>query len=112
MLIPKKLSSIKKSALGFAFILLLLVIVYLVYVNFLADKIEIVKPLKIDVDTLAVPKIDPNMNDDFLNKSPYRDLKTDIDLEITAGKMGRPNPFQPIPFYFRNSQEEGEGTIE
>ena len=104
MLMQKKLTRSKKTALIFISLVLVIVISYLIYSNFLAEKIEIIKPLEVEVETLVVPKIQSDIEDDFLNKEPYRDLKSNASLPVTIGKTGRQNPFRSIPFYFREPE--------
>ncbi|MDD2807450.1 MAG: hypothetical protein PHW95_02955 [Patescibacteria group bacterium] len=79
-------------------VLILAVAGYLFYVGFLAGKIEILKPLKVEVEVLQVPSINSDFNDDFLNRLPYTGLVQSAKLPITAGVVGRNNPFSEIPF--------------
>ena len=98
MLRPKRIRGSKRVALIMVIILLLLVIGYLVYTNFLSAKIKLIKPLKVEVDILVVPKLNPELVNDFLTKSPYINLKLHGKLPVTVDKVGRKNPFRVIPF--------------
>lgn len=99
MLVPKKMSASRKTIIIIIVILILAIAGYLIYVGFLADKIEILKPLKIEVEVLQVPDINTNFNDAFLNQLPYTGLVSSANLPISAGIVGRNNPFSEIPFF-------------
>ena len=97
MLIPKKISGSKKWILAAVILVILIIIVYLIFANFLADKIELGKPISFKVKTLSLSPLTAELKSDFLNQSPYQDLILNGELPVTAEKTGRPNPFEKIP---------------
>jgi hypothetical protein len=104
MLLPKKLQGVKKILfVGIAFILIG-VIGYLIYANFSDSGIKIVKSFgENKVEALVVSKINTEFKSDFLNKSPYINLKSGAKLPVLVEKTGRNNPFKVIPFSLLNN---------
>jgi hypothetical protein len=98
MLVPKKIGGAKRIILIIVAILIIGTIGYLIYDNFFADEAKKIKPITIKVETWVAPRIDPDLADDFLIKSPYIDFKERGKLPVRVDKTGRKNPFQKIPF--------------
>jgi len=98
MLMPKKMKGMKKSVLIVVVIFIILVIIYLVYTNLFSGKIELIKPLELDINISVTPSLDPNLAADFLKKMPYTGLKQSGQLPVKVDKTGRNNPFLIIPF--------------
>ncbi|MDX9892806.1 MAG: hypothetical protein RB292_00125 [Patescibacteria group bacterium] len=97
MLVAKKLNATKKIILTVLLLATLGLAGYLVYKIFLSESFAINKPIVVDIDKLVVPKINTAMPSDFLNQSPYLDLKA-RSSQLPSGRVGRSNPFGKIPF--------------
>ncbi|MFA6215882.1 MAG: hypothetical protein WC768_04920 [Patescibacteria group bacterium] len=108
MLVPKKMKSSRKLLLLAITVIVLGVIIYLLYTNFIAGSIEIVKPLKIEIPVMVISPVNPELKTDFLNKKPYTDLKnpSGVKLPVTASITGRSNPFLPLLFIFSSADKK------
>ena len=98
MLLPKKISGPRKIILLIVVVILIGVIGYLVYDNFLSQNLAIIQPLPVEVEILAVPTIEPKFETDFLSQEPYRSFEENGQLPVRVENLGRPNPFRALPF--------------
>jgi len=101
MLVQRKMGGAKRKILTAVIIGVILVISYLFYYGFIAGKIEIIKPLKVEnIKKLVIPNLNPKLDYDFLNKAPYTELKmpSQAKLPVKVDKVGRENPFAEIKF--------------
>ena len=71
---------------------------YLLYDNFLSGYIKPADSVEVNIKPLVVPTVNTEFETDFLSKEPYINLKENGDLPVKAGRIGRPNPFLSIPF--------------
>jgi len=90
---PRQMSKSKKLALGLVSLLLLAVIGYLVYTNFLTTTQVSTNLSDKKIQAISITKIEPNFADDFLQKSPYIDLKTHLLGPVNVDNLGKQNPF-------------------
>ena len=88
-------------------IVLVGVIGFLIYDSFIGDSSSSSSP-SIDLTALEVPRIDSEFVDDFLTKSPYRNLVQygRLPVEVSAAELGRNNPFRVITFISAPESEE------
>lgn len=104
MLVPKKTPLLKRLVLGSVITLAFGVIAYLVYTNFINGKIEIVKPLTVNVDSRPLPAITPGLSVDFLSREPYTNLRAHGSLPVTVSQLGQANPFIPSPLFLESNR--------
>ena len=97
MLVPKKTPFLKRLVFSTIIILLVGMIVYLLYTNFLSGRLEIIKPLTVKVDIKQLPTIKPQLSTDFMTREPYVSLRQYGSLPVTVTRRGQPNPFLPEP---------------
>ncbi|NUM25533.1 MAG: hypothetical protein HUU49_02795 [Candidatus Buchananbacteria bacterium] len=98
MLLPKKIRGPKKIFLLSVMAVLVGVTAYLVYDNFLKDLMRPSAITEIQVTPLVVPTINTKFETSFLSQEPYTRLEENGNLPVEIGALGRPNPFQSIPF--------------
>jgi hypothetical protein len=101
MLLPKKISNVKKISFIVTIAIILGIIGYLISDNFLSGGNEI-NPLEVKVEVLKVPDIDPEIESSFLLQEPYTSLRQYGNLPVEAKNVGRTNPFRVIPFMILN----------
>ncbi len=103
MLVQKKIQGFKKIFFVFFILVLAGIIGYLVYVNFFDVNVKKAKFFNNKIETLKISKINPEIKNDFLNKSPYTNFKPGAKLPVEVEKAGRDNPFRFIPFFLLNN---------
>jgi len=97
MLVQKKISNFKKTILIIVSLLIIGVIAYLIYDNFLSYQIGAQNqswPTKIK--PLTLPKIEPLLDTDFFHLNPYLNLQQKTALPLRVENLGRPDPFSKI----------------
>jgi ABC-type uncharacterized transport system permease subunit len=94
MLVAKRMQNWKKIVLAIFAIAVLGLIGYLIYTNYFSSSARVVSSQTKKVETLVVPRIDPNFSDDFLSKQPYLNLRSPGDLIFNIESSGKVNPFQ------------------
>ena len=95
MLRSKKASGKKKIIMIVVLVVVFAVIGYLFYTNFLSTEIEIGGSLSTTKSGVKItPSLKTEIDDSFLNSSPYVDLKQHGKLPVTVDRMGRTNPFR------------------
>ena len=99
MLRKRKMKTSKILILSIVTVALAAVIGGLLYISFFANKIEPLPLLRLEGGVTIISSLNPFYEIDFLNKSPYVDLKSIGQLPVTVNKMGRKNPFREIIFF-------------
>jgi len=101
MLRNKKMASKKRSILVVVLIIVISGIGYLVYTNFFTTEVEVGQPIVKAKESVSItPGLETNIDDSFLDSSPYVKLKQHGKLPVTVDSIGRRNPFQPILLEF------------
>ena len=98
MLLPKKISGVKKVFLVLVMVMIIGIIGYLIFDNFFGGSLVFIKPLEVQVDVFSAPTIEPKFDTNFLSQEPYTSFEENGQLPVTADSVGRPNPFRALPF--------------
>ncbi|OGY45015.1 MAG: hypothetical protein A3A24_03070 [Candidatus Buchananbacteria bacterium RIFCSPLOWO2_01_FULL_46_12] len=100
MLKEKKISKKKMIWLSLIMLAVVVLIAYLLYGSFLASPGAASPGADRSADVLLVPSLRLDFVDDFIKKSPYKDLKENGNFPIIPDPVGRKNPFSEILFSF------------
>ena len=102
MLVQKKISNIRKNVLIAVLVLVLLIIAYLVYTNFVSDMLFPTSSNQMVTANGVVPLVEPSFDNsfvtDFLVKPPFTNLVSSSSLSVSLSQAGRANPFDPINY--------------
>ncbi|HLC90058.1 MAG TPA: hypothetical protein VJG65_03795 [Patescibacteria group bacterium] len=99
MLRQKKITPLKQSISIAMILAIILIIIYILFSNFFGAKLELNKPISLKIKTLNLPPMKAEFKTEFLNQPPYQDLILNVELPISAGEIGRANPFEKVPFF-------------
>ncbi len=99
MLVQRKMSSKRKAILLAVSGVLAILIAYLLYTNFIIDRVALVQPIDVKVKVITLPKVNPQLATDFLTQDPYVRLRDSGSAPQGSVTAGRDNPFQGIEFY-------------
>ncbi len=98
MLIPKKITGTKRIIFTTLLVVILVVIAYLLFVNFVRPRLQSAgnAVLPPGMQVFQAPQLNPVFETDFLSTSQYSGLKQHGVLPVTVERTGRSNPFLPI----------------
>jgi hypothetical protein len=104
MLVPKKASKTRQMLLIVIVVIIFGAIIYILYTNFFAGSLPTsgespdTAALTQSVLALAVSDLEFKLDNDFLTKPPYINLKPVLTGPIIVDQIGRTNPFDQIIF--------------
>lgn len=101
MLIPKKITGLKRVALISFLLLMTFTIIFVIYNHFFREDWAIRRAQQYRVNSAEIfqaPNIDSEVNINILTTKPYSDLKQHGSLPVKPGRAGRDNPFERIIF--------------
>ncbi len=98
MLIPKKITRTKRIIFTTLLAVLMVVIAYLLFVNFVPPRLRSAGSavLPSGMQVFQAPQLNPAFETDFLSTSQYIGLKQHGVLPVTVERTGRSNPFLSI----------------
>lgn len=100
MLIPKKISNTRKLILTLFLVIIVGVILYLLFINFVTPQISSgggSVPLFVG-ETFQPPAVDTELETGFLKQAPFTQLEQNANLPVQPGSTGRTDPFRQINF--------------
>lgn len=101
MLIPKRITGVKRFILISLVTIMLVAIVFVIYDHFFREDLAIKRSQRYGIGSAEVfqaPPIDTSINRGILNSQLYAGLEQYGSLPIDVGRTGRDNPFERIIF--------------
>lgn len=105
MLIKKKVTNTKKTALLVLLVVSMTLTVYMLYSSS-STNISVIHRDTSGVIKLNTIQINTNIDSSYFSQSPYKDLTQYGSLPVQVETLGRSNPFSELPFYVQDISDE------